>query len=303
MQKGNMHNSRYINNSFIKKEVTMFLNNAPKKLLKKYPITDLIYITHDCFVYKSEQTNSGNLRIIKITPYVHKQHCILKAVSHINDTHLLTPVSVEKYQNFTVSVYPYKLSVIDKIIYSKLCFDELLTLALDLCDGIIRLHSSNILHLDISPNNIYLNDDNTFCIGDFSSSQKKSNNKIRRNIYFTEGYSPPEFKAYSKNLVQINELSDEYSLAKTILSLCHGYNTSAKDHPVQDTTDIPEYFFDILNKASSEIQEYRSNPPEAKQKKPLSGTTNLWKPRSPLLPWEEQRLYPSRSAGGCRMPM
>ena len=58
-------------------------------------------------------------------------------------------------------------------------------------------------------------------------------------------------------MVQINELSDEYSLAKTILSLCHGYNTSAKDHPVQDTTDIPEYFFDILNKASSEIQEYR----------------------------------------------
>ena len=170
---------------------------------------------------------------------------------------MLLLVSVEKYQNFTVSVYPYKLSVIDKIIYSKLCFDELLTLALDLCDGIIRLHSSNILHLDISPNNIYLNDDNTFCIGDFSSSQKKSNNKIRRNIYFTEGYSPPEFKAYSKNLVQINELSDEYSLAKTILSLCHGYNTSAKDHPVQNTTDIPEYFFDILNKASSEIQEYR----------------------------------------------
>ena len=257
MQKGNMHNSRYINNSFIKKEVTMFLNNAPKKLLKKYPITDLIYITHDCCVYKSKQTDSGNYSIIKITPYLHKQHCILKSVSHINDVHLLTPFSVEKYKDFTVSVYPYKVSVIDKIISGKLCFDELLTLALDLCDGIIRLHSNNILHLDISPNNIYLNDDNTFCIGDFSFSQKKSNNKIRRNIYFTEGYSPPEFKAYSKNLVQINELSDEYSLAKTILSLCHGYNTSAKDHPVQDTTDIPEYFFDILNKASSEIQEYR----------------------------------------------
>ena len=257
MQKGNMHNSRYINNSFIKKEVTMFLNNAPKKLLKKYPITDLIYITHDCCVYKSKQADSGNYSIIKITPYLHKQHCILKSVSHINDVHLLTPFSVEKYKDFTVSVYPYKLSVIDKIISGKLCFDELLTLALDLCDGIIRLHSNNILHLDISPNNIYLNDDNTFCIGDFSFSQKKSNNKIRRNIYFTEGYSPPEFKAYSKNLVQINELSDEYSLAKTILSLCHGYNTSAKDHPVQDTTDIPEYFFDILNKASSEIQEYR----------------------------------------------
>lgn len=257
MPKGNMHNSRYINNSFIKKEVTMFLNNAPKKLLKKYPITDLIYITHDCCVYKSKQADSGNYSIIKITPYLHKQHCILKSVSHINDVHLLTPFSVEKYKDFTVSVYPYKVSVIDKIISGKLCFDELLTLALDLCDGIIRLHSNNILHLDISPNNIYLNDDNTFCIGDFSFSQKKSNNKIRRNIYFTEGYSPPEFKAYSKNLVQINELSDEYSLAKTILSLCHGYNTSAKDHPVQDTTDIPEYFFHILNKASSEIQEYR----------------------------------------------
>lgn len=257
MQKGNMHNSRYINNSFIKKEVTMFLNNAPKKLLKKYPITDLIYITHDCCVYKSKQADSGSYSIIKITPYLHKQHCILKSVSHINDVHLLTPFSVEKYKDFTVSVYPYKVSVIDKIISGKLCFDELLTLALDLCDGIIRLHSNNILHLDISPNNIYLNDDNTFCIGDFSFSQKKSNNKIRRNIYFTEGYSPPEFKAYSKNLVQINELSDEYSLAKTILSLCHGYNTSAKDHPVQDTTDIPEYFFNILNKASSEIQEYR----------------------------------------------
>lgn len=242
---------------FIKKEVTMFFNNAAKKILKKYPITDLIYITHDCCVYKSKQADSGNYSIIKITPYLHKQHCILKSVSHINDVHLLTPFSVEKYKDFTVSVYPYKVPVIDKIISGKLCFDELLTLALDLCDGIIRLHSNNILHLDISPNNIYLNDDNTFCIGDFSFSQKKSNNKIRRNIYFTEGYSPPEFKAYSKNLVQINELSDEYSLAKTILSLCHGYNNSAKNHTVQDTTDIPEYFFDILNKASSEIQEYR----------------------------------------------
>ena len=66
MQKGNMHNSRYINKSFIKKEVTMFLNNAPKKLLRKYPITELIYITHDCCVYKSKQADSGNYSIIKI---------------------------------------------------------------------------------------------------------------------------------------------------------------------------------------------------------------------------------------------
>ena len=253
MQKGNMHNSRYINKSFIKKEVTMFLNNAPKKLLRKYPITELIYITHDCCVYKSKQADSGNYSIIKITPYLHKQHCILKSVSHINDVHLLTPFSVEKYKDFTVSVYPYKVSVINKIISGKLCFDELLTLALDLCDGIIRLHSNNILHLDISPNNIYLNDDNTFCIGDFSFSQEKSNNKIRRNIYFTEGYSPPEFKAYSKNLVQINELSDEYSLAKTILSLCHGYNTSAKA-----SSEIQEYRYPSINAFKTELLSFKA---------------------------------------------
>lgn len=235
----------------------MFFNNAAKKILKKYPITDLIYITHDCCVYKSKQADNGNYNIIKITPYLHKQHCILKSVLHINDTHLLTPVSVEKYKDFTVSVYPFKTTVIDKIITDNLCFNEILALALDLCDGINILHSNNILHLDISPTNIYINDDGTFCIGDFSSSQKKGNNKIRQNIYFTEGYSPPEFKIYSKNSVQINEQSDEYSLAKTILSLCHGHNNSDKDCSVQKTTDIPKQFFDILNKASSEIHEYR----------------------------------------------
>ena len=82
----------------------MFLNNAPKKLLKKYPITDLIYITHDCCVYKSKQADSGSYSIIKITPYLHKQHCILKSVSHINDVHLLTPFSVEKYKGFRISL-------------------------------------------------------------------------------------------------------------------------------------------------------------------------------------------------------
>lgn len=235
----------------------MIFNTVYKKITKKYPINDLIYITHDCCVYKSKQTDNNNISIIKITPYLHKQHCILKSVSHINSPHLLTPILVDKYKNYTVSVYPFKTTVIDKIITDKLCFSEIFALALNLCDGINQLHSNNILHLDISPNNIYINDDGTFCIGDFSSSQKKHNNNIRRNIYFTEGYSPPEFKTYSKKTASINELSDEYSLGKTLLSLCNRHVETDPECHTMNNPDIPEQFLNILNKASSEIQEYR----------------------------------------------
>ncbi len=73
----------------------MFLNNAPKKLLKKIPITDLIYITHDRCVYKSKQADSGSYSIIKITPYLQVTALHFKVWFQLNDVHLLTQFSVE----------------------------------------------------------------------------------------------------------------------------------------------------------------------------------------------------------------
>lgn len=246
-----------------------------KKILKKYPLSKLIYLSNECSIYESELSKSelsksvlsksslskyspshqNFIQIVKITPYTHKKHMDLKNISNIKHPFLLTPENVKKYGNFTLSVYQYKTPVISKIIDDKLSFNDIFKLALNLCEGIIFLHSRKYLHLDISPNNIYINNDGTFCLGDYSSAQKMSEKYIRQNIYFTKGFSPPEFNIYSKNLTKITELSDEYSIAKTILSLCQTYNN--KDNNNMYSPDIPDKFINILNKAASEIPEFR----------------------------------------------
>ena len=95
---------------------------------------------------------------------------MLKALSHISDTHLLLPEKYCLYNNLYYIVYPYKLPLLKKIHETGICKEDIITLSFNICDALEPLHSADILHLDITPSNIYYSEDGTFCLGDFSSS-------------------------------------------------------------------------------------------------------------------------------------
>lgn len=93
---------------------------------------------------------------------------------------------------------------------------------LRLCDAMVRIHSLNILHLDLKPSNILLNSNEEIILIDFGISKAYDNrgNEIGQNqVGYSDGYSPPEsYLAGSK----FSEASDVYSLGAILYYLLTG---------------------------------------------------------------------------------
>ena len=253
-----MYHTRIEINTDIRKEVIMTESFIPNKIKKIISTSENIYTSEDCCVLKILDKNNSK-KVLKISPYNEDEYNLLMILKQSDNKHLLKPEIIQRKNGFIYVIYPHKKTLLENISSDGFNFCNLLRLSIDLCQGITFLHEKKYLHLDISPDNIYLNDDSSFCIGDYSSVRRSGKISNQRNLYLTPGYSPPEFTALQKSKLSINELSDEYSLAKTILSLFQEkYNNKEEDNDnIKEDTNLLENFNQILMKACSEIQEFR----------------------------------------------
>ena len=188
------------------------LPEMPSEWDKQYKIVDLFYVSDHCRIYTMEDLNKHSSKILKIAEAASSLKKMLKALSHISDTHLLLPEEYCLYNNLYYIVYPYKLPLLKKIHETGICKEDIITLSFNICDALETLHSANILHLDITPSNIYYSEDGTFCLGDFSSSVFIPFDTHLNNPNLTEGYIPPEL--FNNQPLTIS--SDLYMLMVTI---------------------------------------------------------------------------------------
>ena len=84
--------------------------------------------------------------------------------------------------------------------------------------GLYILHFNNIVHNDINPTNILIDEDYKIKIADFSSAIYGDNNNINNISYScTKAYAPPEFLNGNYHR---NQKSDMWSLGVMIVELC-----------------------------------------------------------------------------------
>ena len=134
----------------------------------------------------------------------------------------VSPILKEVYYDSTKNEYYYFMErytddLLDVIInkYTRLTFNDCLTISYKLTDKLNKIHSSYIAHRDLKPENIFLNetknntyDFNSLRIGDFDSCCNSQYPDILTS-YGTEKYDPPEKK---NNLIYNYIAGDIYSL-------------------------------------------------------------------------------------------
>ena len=119
-------------------------------------------------------------------------------------------------KTYVVEEYINGVNLQDELEQGKI-FDEkqVLQIALRLCDVLLAIHSKGILHRDIKPGNIILQNGNAWLI-DFGASKTVSGDKTQdTRILGTPGFAPPEQYGFSTT----DTRSDIYALGKTMQAL------------------------------------------------------------------------------------
>ncbi|XP_019189046.1 PREDICTED: rust resistance kinase Lr10-like [Ipomoea nil] len=187
----------------------------------------------------------------------------INEVSTIGSTHHVNVVRLVGYcaDGFhRALVYEYLVNdSLEKFIFSPneknfLGWEKLQQIALGIAKGIEYLHQGcdqRILHFDIKPNNILLDENLNPKISDFGQAKLCSKEKSivsMTNARGTMGYIAPE--VFSRNFGNVSYKSDVYSFGMLLLEMVGGRNKSDD----VGSSEIPEWIYNMMNKGEEEIE-------------------------------------------------
>ncbi|MGF6927379.1 serine/threonine protein kinase [Chitinophaga sp. W2I13] len=138
-----------------------------------------------------------------------------------------------------------------------LCLDEIIRFAHDIIQGMIHLHSLDILHLDLKASNIYIGDDKKMIIGDFGQSRF-----IKDGIVFEPGNLYPAIapqEAITKKA--IDKTADIYQFGLLLYSMvCYDQYRKALEETYKiDTNTLIEIFRENRPDKAAKKKEFQAN--------------------------------------------
>ncbi len=146
----------------------------------------------------------------------------------------------------------------------KLTDEETLKIIFPIMDALHVLHEDNILHRDVSPDNIFICNDGQIKLIDFGAARFSDvNNEMTRSIVLKAGYAPVEqYRAKSKQ----GPFTDIYAVGATIYKCITGIapeesvSRAGEDDlksPEQLDDRIPKYISEAVMKAMAINEELR----------------------------------------------
>lgn len=201
------------------------------------------------FFGKAKNVNNVAIKKINLNIDVVFQH---QSINEINITNLFEP---NCENNFIVCMYDYfilddpdtpvlenngnngLLCIVMEVVKGKILYDYLLSLSSfknreircivisNLCKGLMNIHSANVLHKDIKPDNIIYDGYTGIKYIDFGLGCIKNNNDCDNNDG-TYAYKYPPY--FANGIGKVDDTCDIWSLGITILDILKGQQTIFK---------------------------------------------------------------------------
>lgn len=224
----------------------------PDKFLKNWKIVDWLSLKKTHIIFRAVHKQTEEIKIFQIISKRSFSKALWASLSHIHSDYLLLPNSLKSIKNgYLLSYNP--ATPLDSIIWKDgMNVKMILQLLLDISKALQELHQADILHMDVSPGNIYLSEHGHFMLGDFSESIPSKSSLCEMHYQSTPGYAPPEYKEG-----KAVEASDQYSLAMLAYVLFNdGFLPTDLHSPsepaiVQSDPKIGQEIFSTLRKALS----------------------------------------------------
>ncbi|CAF1277482.1 unnamed protein product [Didymodactylos carnosus] len=151
----------------------------------------------------------------------------------------------------------------------KLSYSKKLKFACDIACGMLKIHENNMIHRDIRPDNILINDDYVAKIGDMGIARNMSLSSNHTRDIGCLVYMPPEYhnvdEKYDKSL-------DIFSFGLTLLELfttpcknnkpCHVFDNSTKKVVIKKKSPI---FWDLISRCLDDDPKRRPTSVEINQ--------------------------------------
>lgn len=122
-------------------------------------------------------------------------------------------------ENVYFSMPYYKSGSLNQLMNSRfLTVREIIKIALEFLSGIHFIHTNNLLHFDIKPTNILINDNGKAMISDFGLSRYTDDYGLSKYLYFYTSHYPPE--CIESNIA--TKQADIYQAGLTLYRMCNG---------------------------------------------------------------------------------
>ena len=144
---------------------------------------------------------------------------------------------------YSVMEFIYGVDLMEYIKTNSLDEESVKELLFQLIDGLKELHSQNIIHRDIKPQNIMRTNEGVYKLIDFTNNKIYTDKTIVISYIVSQGYTSPELM---KERARIGAYSDIYSLGMTLYRILLGRNPPN----LADRTPSDDYFqkkIDFLN--------------------------------------------------------
>ncbi|KAM3146103.1 hypothetical protein pb186bvf_001760 [Paramecium bursaria] len=220
----------------------------------------LIIKTNQLVVIKQIQVKSQETLIQNLDEY--RIHYKINKFYPQDSLELIIPVRVQKSQNFyeiAACMERAKFNLFDYSRNHQIGDEEAMNIFVQILDQIINIHSVNIAHRDIKPQNIFYVKEKGWLLSDFGESLEYENVQDSYNIRGTKYFLMPSLQLSIGKNIKLNQnliTNDTYALLVSIIMI----KNQQYIHDMQEQISSPQddLLKSIINlKNLSQLQQFR----------------------------------------------